>query len=224
MDKGIFDQLFEIKFGNRSGGYDVGNHIPSWNNYFEQMYQNFCLRKKLLEDFKFAYEQEKGVDVLELNFKRSTELFTRLKKIEFVEISEPVVAQHSLMLIYGIKICASLVPFINNKDDANSFFVLYGILQGILVDLQKTFKDYSKYKFWHSYCFKVALNLLFLSLKVREKNKEYFTINENYQIFQGQATFGHNPLGLIVFSVLPWERNDTLVRLLREEIVKIIEG
>ncbi len=33
----VFDQLFEMKYGNRSEGYDVENAIPKWDERFDKL-------------------------------------------------------------------------------------------------------------------------------------------------------------------------------------------
>lgn len=228
MNSSIFNKLFKIKYGPRADDYDAENQIPGWDEKFNILFDDLLNRKELMKRVIRNY------DVLQIDRVRKSlphdildaviENFEEICKLRFSNSIECIIAQESMMLVYGIKICINVIPLIKTEQDAKKFYRLYSILQDITEGLNSTFSR-KEYPFWHAYCFKIALQWIVLGLKVKETSQEFLNLEEGYSIRCMGHHYGFNPLYFIL-PAITGSRVDNIFmnECLRKEVVSIIES
>ncbi len=206
----VFDQLFEMKYGNRSEGYDVENAIPKWDERFDKLLADMQTRKELLKQVVKHYEVASRMksfpnDVVDC----VVGVFEEVRKARFYESLESIIAQEALMIIYGIKICINLLSLVKSEEDAKKFYNLYSILHEISLAVNETYKN-DKRNFWHRYGFKIGLHWLALTLKTQEIGSEFLKIDKEYGLGIGDRGRGTNPLFFILPSVTNYNLYDNI--------------
>lgn len=227
MNSSIFDQLFKIKYGNRSEGYDVENTFPKWDVNFDKLLDDLKSRKERSERVMKNYAAIQTRNSFNHDIMDSIiEVFEEIRKARFSEPLECIIAQETLMLVYGIKILINLLPFVKTEDDASKFYKFYCTLHEIVLGISETYKN-DKRNFWHKYSFKVGLHLLALAVKAKEYRNEFFEVDNNYGLyFKNHYGRGTNPLYFILSSVVNLPRtepNHFVEDFLNNEVRKIIE-
>lgn len=230
MNSSIFDQLFKIKYGNRSKGYDVENAIPGWDENFDNLLDDLTARKKLFQMVYslYGHSQNQTIDV-QVNLGHVIPVFEEISNLRFKEELESIIAQETLMVIYGIKISINLLPLVKTEDDVSKFYKFYCILHGIVLGIQETYKN-DKRDFWHQYAFKLGLHFLALAMKAKELGEnDFFEVSKDYGIyFKNLGGRGTNPLSFILPSITNYgyglhDRNDFYYDILTKEVTTIIE-
>lgn len=232
MYTSIFNQLFKIKYGNRSEGtenvYDVEKNVPGWDKNFDILLTDLSIRKKLFEKVYSMYGHSQNLTIpVQKNLGDIIPIFEEINKLRFSEPLESIIAQEVLMLVYGIKILTNLLPLVKTEGDAVEFYKLYCILQETCLAVGESYKN-DKRNFWHRYSFKLGLHWLTLTLVVKEVGEEFFTVDKSYGLyFKNHHGRGTNPLYFILPSIANLggvDQNDFIKDFLRKEIRNIIES
>ncbi len=179
----IINQLFNMKKGTRSVNYDAENNIPKWGDQLAVLSKNIALLKEAEENLVSFYNATlrtpPSLDVG--TFLSAT--YDVLEKVSKVELSgkiESMVAEYSMLLIYGMGICANFAPYVQHGNSIESFWKLHSLIHREIFSLDQSFR--TDHPFWGKYAFKLGLYSLKVSLAVMKEGLEHFIVDGNFSL------------------------------------------
>ena len=225
MEK-IINDLFKLKYGNRAKGYDVGKQFPVWNEYFNKLYENVIQRKECYDSIVSIYQNLiDGKIGLEEATKAATTVFKKLEELLIIyDAAETSIAHESLTIIYGIKLCINLIPIIKDEDDIHKFYELYLQIRADFSKIDDCCQLNSRregFEKWSNYCFKIALNLLVLGIKLKPLKFKSIFVESDYSI-GSQSYSGLDPINLLTYSICRTDPSILWTSVVRKQIEKII--